>query len=250
MNVAKLPSPRVGALPPWTQLVRNMRNWTISRMTGVAGLTLLLAACQGSGRFSDFGGGPRPVASAPVRPAPLTPAPSSPVQSAPLPPVTSQPLPPPGGGLPPAGSSLPIDTPDGGEPRPSARPPQQAIDPPPQQATPEPPRQPQVAARPEPAPPQPAAPTRTSVTGNWSAREASGTACRVTLTSAPTLDLYRANTSGCQSRELQRVNAWELRGEEIYLYEAGGGVAARLRQSGRNFEGAAARTGAPITLSK
>jgi hypothetical protein len=220
---------------------------TLSRSIAAAGVALMLAGCQGSGRFSDFGGGPGPSASVPVRPAPLSPAPTSPVQSAPLPPVTSQPLPPPASGLPPAGSSVPIETPDGGDPRPAVRPPQQAIDPQPQQAAPEP-RPPQVAARPEPA--QPSAPTHTSVTGSWSAREASGSSCRVTLTGAPTLDLYRANTSGCQSRELQRVNAWELRGEEIYLYETGGGVAARLRQSGRNFEGAAARTGAPITLSK
>jgi hypothetical protein len=88
------------------------------------------------------------------------------------------------------------------------------------------------------------------VTGNWTAREAAGGSCRVTLSSVPTLDLYKASTSGCQSRELQRVNAWELRGEEVYLYEQGGGVAARLKQSGRGFEGAAARTGAPISMAK
>ncbi len=86
--------------------------------------------------------------------------------------------------------------------------------------------------------------------GNWSAREASGGNCRVTLSSAPTLDLYKASSSGCQSRELQRISAWELRGDEVYLYEPGGGVAARLKQSGRGFEGAAAKTGAPISLNK
>jgi hypothetical protein len=73
----------------------------------------------------------------------------------------------------------------------------------------------------------------------------------VLLSSAPALDLYKASTSGCQSRELQRVSAWELRGEEVYLYEPGGAVAARLKQSGsQTFQGAAAKTGAPITLSK
>jgi hypothetical protein len=88
------------------------------------------------------------------------------------------------------------------------------------------------------------------VTGNWTAREAAGGSCRVALSSVPTLDLYKASTAGCQTRELQRVNAWELRGDEVYLYEPGGGVAARLKQAGRSFEGAAARTGAPITLTK
>jgi hypothetical protein len=72
----------------------------------------------------------------------------------------------------------------------------------------------------------------------------------VTLSSVPTLDLYKASTSGCQTRELKAVNAWELRGEEVYLYEPGGGVAARLKRSGGGFEGSAARTGAPVMLSK
>jgi hypothetical protein len=128
------------------------------------------------------------------------------------------------------------------------RPAAQPIDPPPQTAEPQT-RPPQVAARPEPAPAS-GPPSRTAVTGNWTAREAAGGSCRVALTSVPTLDLYKASTSGCQSRELQRVNAWELRGDEVYLYEPGGGVAVRLKQAGRSFEGAAARTGAPVTLSK
>jgi Protease inhibitor Inh len=218
-----------------------------NRLAAAAVLSVVLAGCQGSGRFSDFDPAPRPVAQ-PVRPAPLTPAPMSPVQSAPLPPVSSQPLPPPGSGLPPIGSSVPIETPDGGQPRVAARP-VQPIDPQPQAEPP--PRPPQVAARPEPAAPQASGPpTRTAVTGNWTAREAAGGSCRVTLSSAPTLDLYKANSSGCQSRELQRVNAWELRGDEVYLYEPGGGVAARLKQAGRNFEGSVSRTGAPVTLSK
>lgn len=216
---------------------------------------LVLAGCQGSGRFTDFGGSP-PQASVASRPPPLTPAPTAPVQSAPLPPVASQALPPAGTqgvpsgeGLPPIGSTVPIESPDGGTARPAVRP-VQPIDP---QNTPTPAetqRPPQVAARTETPPAASGPPSRTAVTGNWTAREAAGGSCRVTLSSSPTLDLYRASTTGCQSRELQRVNAWELRGEEVYLYEPGGGIAARLRQSGRNFEGTAARTGAPITLSK
>jgi Protease inhibitor Inh len=88
------------------------------------------------------------------------------------------------------------------------------------------------------------------VTGNWTAREAAGRSCKITLSGTPTLDLYKASSSGCQSKELQRVNAWELRGDEVYLYEPGGGIAARLKKAGSNFEGASSKTGAPVTLSK
>jgi hypothetical protein len=226
-------------------------------------LALSLGACESSGRLSDFGGSPAQRAVQPsVRQPTFTPAPSVAVQSAPLPPVTSQPLAPPassnpalGGlppngsgvasssGLPPIGSSVPIDA----EPvRPTPRPATPTVEQP-QQAAPAP----QVALRTEPASQTAGGPpSRTSVTGNWTAKEAAGGSCKMTLSSAPTLDLYKASSSGCQSRELQRVSAWELRGDEIYLYEPGGGVAARLKQAGRTFEGSAAKTGAPISLTK
>lgn len=227
------------------------------RTAALAGAAaLMLAGCDGSGRFSDFGGGRQAVAPPPPRAQTFTPAPTGRVETSELPPVVGSALPPRGGpnpalddlpppgpggpptasGLPPAGSSVPIE--------PEPRGPLRQAEPPS-----EPPRQPQVAARSEP-PPRPAAPSRTSVTGNWTAREASGGSCRVTLSSAPTLDLYKASSSGCQSRELQRISAWELRGDEVYLYEPGGGIAARLKQSGGTFEGAAAKTGAPVTLTK
>jgi hypothetical protein len=231
------------------------------RRRGLAALLALSAAgCESSGRFTDFGGSRQAVAP-PPRVQTFTPAPMGRVETSALPPLGgTQSLPPPAGanpeleglpsrpdgaspstipspGLPPAGGSVPID------PEP-VRPAQRPVEPPP---VAEPP--PRVAARPDPAP-VPAAPSRTNVIGNWSAREASGGNCRVTLSSAPTLDLYKASSSGCQSRELQRISAWELRGDEVYLYEPGGGVAARLKQSGRGFEGASAKTGAPISLNK
>jgi hypothetical protein len=99
-------------------------------------------------------------------------------------------------------------------------------------------------------PATPAAPTRTGVTGNWGLVEAAGTRCRLTLSSAPKLDLYGAGTTGCQAKELQRINAWELSGSEVILYEPGGEVAARLRQAGSGFSGVSTKTGAPITISK
>jgi hypothetical protein len=227
---------------------------SLLKIGSVGILALALAACDGSSRFSDFGGTRQAVAPPPPpRAQTFTPAPTGRVDSTPLPPPGgANPalggLPPagPGGvtatpGIPPIGSTVPID------PEPPRAPPRQAA---PVVSEPAPAPPPQVASRPEPAAPSSAAPTRSSVTGNWTAREASGSNCKVTLSSTPTLDLYKASSSGCQSRELQRVSAWELRGDEVYLYEPGGGVAARLKQSGRNFEGSAAKTGAPVSLQK
>jgi hypothetical protein len=239
---------------------RTMTDTAITHRAAFLLLAFALAGCEGSGRFADYGSARQAVA--PPRVQTFNPAPAGRVESSALPPVASQGLPPPlpstpnpelddlpepgpGGprnppGIPPAGSTVIIEP---EQPRIGQRP----IDPP---AEPRPP-EPRVASRPpDPAPAVPAAPTRTSVTGNWTAREASGGSCRLTLSSAPTLDLYKASSSGCQSRELQRISAWELRGDEVYLYEPGGGIAARLKQSGRGFEGAAAKTGAPISLSK
>jgi hypothetical protein len=81
--------------------------------------------------------------------------------------------------------------------------------------------------------------------------ESSGTRCRLTLSSAPKLDLYGAQTAGCGARELQRVNAWELSGSEVILYEPGGAIVARLRQAGAGtFTGVSTRSGAPVSMSK
>jgi hypothetical protein len=114
-------------------------------------------------------------------------------------------------------------------------------------APPPTPAAPQVATAPVPAAPA----SRTSLTGNWALTEGAGNRCRITLSSAPKLDLYGAGTNGCQARELQRVNAWELAGNEVILYEPGGGVVARLRSSGAGtYSGASTRSGAPISMTK
>lgn len=201
----------------------------------LAPLALSLAACESSSRLGsllpDSGYRAPPAPTAP--PPPLTPAPSSSVESSALPP-------PPGASstgnapidptLPAPGQSAGVGTPPGAPGLNAPR------TPPTQTAT---------------APAAPAAPTRTGLIGNWSVAESSGAKCRITLSSAPKLDLYGAGTSGCQSKELQRVNAWELAGSEVILYEPGGGVVARLRQAGgQSYSGATAKSGAPVTLSK
>lgn len=107
-----------------------------------------------------------------------------------------------------------------------------------------------LPSTPPPAAPPPAvAPSRTSVTGSWRASEAAGGSCRVLLSSSPSLDLYKASASGCASQDLQSVNAWDLRGNEVYLY-ARGNVVARLRGGGGNFNGVLSKSGAPVSLTR
>lgn len=204
----------------------------------------LFTACETSSRLSPFdnpfggsdrfGGNARPPQAAPVEPGA--------VQAAPLPQVSRQDLaPPPGVSAVPA---QPADGLQGGMNSPvtpgssaSGTTPQQTakLDPP----------------KPADQDDAPASrPTQTSVTGNWTARDASGASCRVTLSSVAKLDLYGASSSGCANKDLQRITAWELRGDDVYLYEPGGAVAARLKAGGRSLSGALAKSGAPLTLSK
>jgi hypothetical protein len=46
------------------------------------------------------------------------------------------------------------------------------------------------------------------------------------------------------------VTAWDYRDGEVYLYQPGGAVAARLRSSGGDMQGALAKSGAPLALSR
>ena len=89
---------------------------------------------------------------------------------------------------------------------------------------------------------------RSSVVGGWTARDATGSTCRVQLSSSPALDLYKASAAGCANKDLARVTAWDYREGEVYLYQPGGAVAARLRTSGGTLDGALAKSGAPLTL--
>jgi hypothetical protein len=93
--------------------------------------------------------------------------------------------------------------------------------------------------------------SRDGVIGGWTAREATGGTCRVQLSSSPALDLYRASAGSCQNKELQKVTAWDFRDGEVYLYQPGGAVAARLRvNDGGSMSGAVARSGAGLSLSR
>lgn len=92
--------------------------------------------------------------------------------------------------------------------------------------------------------------TRSAAIGGWTAREASGTSCRINLSSTPSLDLYRASASGCANKDLARITAWDFRDGEVYLYQPGGSVAARLRPATGSLSGVLSKSGAPLTLSR
>ncbi len=209
---------------------------TARRLASAAALAALAAALGGCGsqRFgSDAFAAARPprgMASAPSQALePVAPAlPSGPVTSAPL-------APPPGA----TASADPVPLGAGVaaapgtviEPTPSAPPPVQ------QQASLAP-------------PPVVASGGRSSVVGGWTAKDATGATCRVALSSAPALDLYKASASGCANKDLGKVTAWDYRDGEVYLYQPGGTVTARLRSGSGALDGVLAKSGAPLTLAR
>lgn len=228
-------------------------------LTRAAALLPLLAltACAGSQRFTG------PVMNQPSYSQPLPSAP--PVSSAP---ITSEPLPPPGGypsgapqpggypvaGGPQGGGALPAPQDPFFDPNAGGAPQGQPLPP-----TGQPDQAPslrgssnQVAGlgQSPAATPSPSA-SRNSMVGGWTAREATGGSCRVQLSSTPTLDLYRASSSGCANKDLQKISAWDFRDGEVYLYQQGGAVAARLRNSSSGaLDGAVTKSGASLSLNR
>ncbi|MGL4810715.1 MAG: AprI/Inh family metalloprotease inhibitor, partial [Beijerinckiaceae bacterium] len=95
--------------------------------------------------------------------------------------------------------------------------------------------------------PQAARSGSTALVGTWTARDGTGSTCRMTLSSTPSLDLNRASASGCANKDLARVNAWKQDGGEVYLYAAGT-VVARMPAS--SMSGVITRSGAPLNLSR
>jgi hypothetical protein len=214
-------------------------------------LAVALSACAGTSRFDR--GGFQPTGRASSQPIYQTP---EPISQGPAPasgPVTAQPLPPPGGA---AGQTATL---------PGASPPVDPLfQPSPPSTTGSTPATSQevptlggggrVATLGEGAQggrrSGPVA-SRDGVIGGWTAKEATGGTCRITLSSAPALDLYRASAGQCQNKELQKVTAWDYRDGEVYLYQPGGAVAARLRvNDAGSMSGAVARSGAGLSLSR
>ena len=194
-------------------------------------LAISLGACQ-SARFAGLGpddppqrpqrAGPGPAYNTPGPIDQVEPVPSGSVSSAPLPPLP---------GAPPAAA---VPAPSG--PVVAAVPPQASA-----------PRVEPPLSAPTPAP---APGSRSTLVGGWTARDATGGTCRVQLSSTSAVDRYRASATGCANRDLGSVTAWELRDGEVYLYQPGGTVAARLRTAGGSLEGVLAKSGAPLVLSR
>lgn len=111
-----------------------------------------------------------------------------------------------------------------------------------------PPVQQQAAIAPPPAPPVVSSGGRSGVVGGWTAKDATGASCRVNLASTPALDLYKASSTGCANKDLAKVTAWDFRDGEVYLYQPGGTVAARLRPAGGAMDGALSKSGAPLAM--
>lgn len=94
-----------------------------------------------------------------------------------------------------------------------------------------------------------AAPSATTVAGTWTVTDA-GDRCRITLTSTPLFEFYRASPQNCRAPSLARINAWEQRGSEIVLLQPGGRVAARLSPQGGGAYSGATATGAPVSMAR
>lgn len=176
----------------------------------IAGASALALAGCESSRFGGLGGASAPRPRVAEAPPPEPIAPSVPSGS-----VTAEPLAPPSGG----GSSEPPPRPiaslGGGGGGGAETPPS----------------------------------SRSTATGAWNAREASGS-CKINLSSTPSLDLYRASAGGCANKELSRVTSWDFRDGEVYLFQPGGAVAARLRPGGGGLSGVLSKSGAPLTLTR
>ena len=191
---------------------------------------LMLAGCE-SARF----GGRGPVVAARSAPARNVQPDPLPVEAIPSESVTSEALPPPPGSS--APSAIASITPS---------PSQIVADVPTMPGSP----RPIETLASAPVSPAPQGASRVSTVGAWTASEATGTSCRVQLSSAPALDLYKASASGCANKDLARVTAWDFRDGEVYLYQPGGAVAARLRSSSGALQGVLAKSGAPLSLSR
>ena len=74
----------------------------------------------------------------------------------------------------------------------------------------------------------PAGSSRSSAIGGWTAREA----------------------SGCANKDLARITAWDFKEGEVYLYQPGGAVAARLRAGDGGLNGVLSKSGAPLALTR
>lgn len=106
------------------------------------------------------------------------------------------------------------------------------------------------AALPPATEPGMSAPKRaSSYAGNWKATDKKGTSCRIQLSSVPSLDLYKASTSGCANDSLKAVNAWSFRENNVILYSKGN-VVARLSGLEASLSGSFNGSDGSLTMTR
>jgi hypothetical protein len=228
---------------------------SLRRIVPCVGLALALGACANADRFTGQSIGSRPLGPAAAARSEQPTLPSAPPIATSR--VETQELPPPGGAAPPSGGGTVAGLPPPADPFFQSTPPSAPTTPPPAPRAIDTPtiqgggREIATLGGGGTSGGRGAVTSRDGVVGGWTAREATGGSCRVTLSSTPALDLYRANASGCANRDLQKVTAWDYRDGEVYLYQPGGSVAARMRVSdGSSLSGVIARSGANVSMSR
>jgi hypothetical protein len=87
-----------------------------------------------------------------------------------------------------------------------------------------------------------------SYSGAWKAT-IGASSCRVQLSSAPSLDLYKASTQGCSHDALRSVNGWTFRDNQIVLFSRGQ-VIARLSGAEAALAGTLSTSRAELTMSR
>jgi hypothetical protein len=93
-------------------------------------------------------------------------------------------------------------------------------------------------------------PTRAaSFTGTWKATDENGASCRIQLSSVPSLDLYKATTSGCMNDSLKGVNAWRFTQDMVVLYSRGK-VVARLSGLEASLSGSFSGSEGPLKMTR
>lgn len=91
--------------------------------------------------------------------------------------------------------------------------------------------------------------TREGVSGAWDVKSDNPN-CRMILAFTKWAGGYRATSLRCNSPELSKVSAWDVKGKQVVLMDANGNTLARLFNSGGSRYDGASNSGAKITLSR
>lgn len=95
--------------------------------------------------------------------------------------------------------------------------------------------------------PPPSSPS--AYAGAWRAVDASGKACRVQLSTASSIDLYKASVTGCAGSPLETVNLWSVSDGQVTLY-ARETVVARLSGQGASLSGSVETGGGSLRMTR